>query len=207
MRGHRRLDVPSFVSSILFSPEVSPNVLFQQVQAQRLESKEVTLLRTISCLSLTEAATSPTSQWPPPPLCEPASHFDGDVTSTFLLYAASHSGPNLGPQIWGHEPLGPYCLIGLLWPPFRSLAPFGARASISQTQKQPVRSFTTLKTATPPPWSPDQSYKPSCAQCTRAVYKSCTTQCTNLTQHRVQLLRFSFLLSARYSKYWIIGSP
>ena len=109
-------DVPSFISFILISPEVSPNVFFQQGQALRLESKEVTLLRTISCLSLTEAATSPTSQWPPPPLCEPASHFDGDVTSTFLLYAASHSGPNLGPQIWGHEPLGPYCLIGVLTP-------------------------------------------------------------------------------------------
>ena len=64
-----------------------------------------------------------------------------------------------------------------------------------------------ILTVDPPPWSPDQEYKPSCAQCTRAVYKSCTTQCTNLTQHRVQLLRFSFLLSARYSKYWIIGSP
>ena len=179
MWEHRRLDMPSFISSILIFPEVSPNVLFQQGQALRLESKEVTLLKTISCLSLTEAATSPTSQWPPSPLCEPGSHFDGDVTSTFLLYAASHSGPNLGPQIWGHEPPGPYCLIGVLWPPFRSLAPFRARASISQTQKQPVRSFTTLEPAIPPPGH----------QTSRTSHRVRNVQepCTNLVQRNVQI--------------------
>merc|ERR1719234_1340673 len=144
----------------------------------------------------------------PPPLSE--SFFSNQEEGRHLplvLYYASHLPPNLGPRIWGPlEPVGALLPHPALAP--QTLGAFkgpGLRPYL-KTQK-PVRSFTTtLKTAIR--WSPkrrNQTYKPSCAQCTTAAL------CTNLkpptSRHCTTFDSASSLktISARYSSsldYW-----
>ena len=102
------------------------------------------------------------------------------ATSLPLFYCTPRRTPALildhrsgAMNLWGPIASLAFC------PPFRPLDPFRARASISQTQKQPVRSFTTLKPAIPPPGH----------QTSRTSHRVRNVQepCTNLVQRNVQI--------------------